>query len=196
MIKLAQKITDYMKVQGFKLFTNPGELNIIYVEGVNSDGSINSDEIDKWNDRRLVLNHQFDIVGNWAATTEPGRKYTNAPLNPSGAFRIAFGQYKSWCVGTHKNSHEALVQVAPVKGHRDINKDGFRTGDPIVVGNFGINQHWGGDSAVVGAWSAGCLVGQSKQGHREFMAIVKSDVRYQQDKNYIFWSTILAGDKL
>ena len=189
------RIVAYMKKQGYKLFVNPGELNIVYVEGVNWDGKLNSDRMNEWNDRRLILDHNLQVIGNWVATTEPGWKYTSHPLNPQGAFRIAFGQYQAWRVGTHKD-HEALVQVAPVKGHRDRNKDGFRTGDPVVNGNFGINQHWGGDSPVVGPWSAGCLVGQTRTGHREFMKLVKSDVRYRQDNNYIFWTTVLPGDKL
>lgn len=189
----AKKISDYMVNRGYKLFTNPGELNIIYVEGVNADGTPNADRMNEWNDRRLVLNHNLEIVGNWAATTEPGWKYTVKPLNPKGAFRIAFGQYKAWKVGTHKD-HEALVQVAPVKGHRDRDKNGFRTGDPVVTGTFGINQHWGGDALKVDAWSAGCLVGQTRVGHRQFLKLVKSDIRYQPD--YIFWTTVLPGDKL
>ncbi|GET44168.1 hypothetical protein [Microseira wollei] len=195
MSNFAKKIAEYMTSQGYKLFTNPGELNIIYVEGVNADGVVNSDQMNKWNDRRLVLNHDLQIIGNWAATTEPGWNYTAKPLNPMGAFRIAFGQYKAWIVGIHKD-HEALVQVSPVRGHQDRNKDGFRTGDSVVNGTFGINQHWGGDAATVGAWSAGCLVGQSRQGHRQFMQMVKTDARYRENPNYVFWTTVLPGDKL
>lgn len=191
----ASRIVAYMKKQGYKLFVNPGELNIIYVEGVDTDGLPNADQMNEWNDRRLILDYKLEIIGNWLATTEPGFKYTAAPLNPMGAFRIAFGQYKAWRVGQHKD-HEALVQVAAVPGHRDRNKDGLRTGDPEVSGLYGINQHWGGDAAKIGAWSAGCLVGQSREGHRQFMRLVKSDTRYQKDKTYTFWSTVLPGDKL
>jgi hypothetical protein len=194
-MNFSDKIVRYMKTQGYKLFINPGELNIVYVEGVNKNGGPIPDLMDEWNDRRLILDHRLEIVGNWLATTEPGRRYTVVPLNPMGAFRIAFGQYQAWRIGHHKD-HEALVQAAPVRGHRDKNKDGFRTGDPEVTGLYGINQHWGGDAARVGAWSAGCLVGQSREGHRQFMQLVKSDVRYQRDRNYTFWTTILPGDKL
>lgn len=190
----AKKISDYMTAQGYKIFTNPGELNIVYVEGVNADGTLNIDRMNEWNDLRLVLNHNMEVVGDWLATTEPGWKYTKQPLNSQGAFRIAFGQYQAWRVGQHKD-HEALVQVAQVRGHRDRNKDGFRTGDPVVNGTFGINQHWGGDARAVDGWSAGCLVGRTRVGHRQFMKLVKSDIRYR-DSNYIFWTTILPGDKL
>lgn len=191
-IKTQQKLDQ-------KIFVEPGELNIVYVEGIGLDGTVNKDAMNEWNDIRLVYSIQQGVpefLGKWKATTEPGWKYTLAPLNPGGAFRIAFGQYKAWSVGWHKD-HEALVQVREVKGHRDRNKDGFRTGDRVVSGSeFGINQHWGYDMQQVNGASAGCLVGQSKEGHREFMSIVKTDARYQENSNYVYWTAILDGSKL
>lgn len=182
------------------IFSKLEELNIVYIEGVDLDGKLNDDRMNEWNDVRLIYRIQKcgvpEVLGKWKATSEPGIKYTLNPLNSGGCFRIAFGQYKSWAVGWHKD-HEALVQVGEVRGHRDRNQDGFRTGDPIVVGsNFGINQHWGYDMPRVDGASAGCLVGQTKDGHREFMKIVKTDPRYQTDKNYVFWTSILDGSKL
>lgn len=103
--------------------------------------------------------------------------------------------YKSWSVGYHGN-HQALVQVAPIQVCRDFNKDFTRVGDSVDVGLFGVNQHWGGDASVIGKWSAGCLVGQSIKGHQEFMKLVKQDARYEADKNYVFWTTVIAGDDL
>jgi hypothetical protein len=205
-IKTQQKL-------GQKIFTDPGELNIIYVEGVDLDGTVNADKMNEWNDVRLVYRIQQsgipELLGKWKATTEPGWKYTLAPLNPDGAFRIAFGQYKAWVVGMH-HDHEALVQlwepgenignglkVGELKGYRDKNKDGFRTGDKVVVGTgWGVNQHWGYNMAHVDGASAGCLVGQSKDGHVEFMKIVKRDARFAANNNYIFWTSVLDGSKL
>jgi hypothetical protein len=183
---------------GMKVFINPGELNIVYVEGCDFSGTPNKDTMNEWNDIRLVYRidkNSPKLLGAWKATTEPGWKYTASPLNPAGAFRIAFGQYKAWQVGWHKN-HEALVQVENVKGYRDRNKDGFRTGDLPVTGLFGINQHWGYDMPQVDGASAGCLVGQSKSGHLEFMGIIKSDIRYLSDNKYIFWTSVLDGSKI
>ncbi|MGI8500426.1 MAG: hypothetical protein ACR2LR_04720 [Hassallia sp.] len=184
---------------GQKVFSGNDKLNIVYVEGVNLDGTINGDEMNQWNDLRLVYKVVDDkplLLDKWVATTEPGLKYTINPLNPGGAFRIAFGQYQAWSIGWHKD-HEALVQVGEIKGHRDRNKDGFRTGDAVVTGSdFGVNQHWGYDMPEIDGASAGCLVGKSKFGHRQFMQIVKSDVRYQNDKNYVFWTAVLDGTKL
>lgn len=191
-----------MKAQDYFVAEGQGKFNIVYVEGCSQDGTPNLDSFNKWNDRRLVIeiiNDKPTIIGNWLATTEPGDHYTFHPMNSGGAARILFGQYQSWQVGIHGNSdpHEALVQTAgSVKVCRDLNKDGVRTGDKVEDGWFGINQHWGYDMAEVGRSSAGCLVGQSRQGHREFMKLIKQDIRYQADKKYPFMSTIIPGDKI
>lgn len=193
----ASRVIKRMLDLNYKVFLDD-ELNIVYMEGINLDGTVNTDKPDQWNDLRTVIKVSGNpkIIGCWQATTEPGVYYTNNPLNSGGAARIAFGQYKAWKIGTHKN-HEALVQVGgPVTVMRDGNGDGFRTGDPKNVGYFGINQHWGGDASSIGRWSAGCLVGQSKDGHREFIRLIKTDSRYQQNSDYIFWTTILDGSKL
>ncbi|HAX75759.1 MAG TPA: peptidoglycan-binding protein [Cyanobacteria bacterium UBA11372] len=195
---LASRIIRYMQAKNYFVAIGAGRYNIVYVEGANADGVPNSDLMNEWNDRRIVIEIPGSkplIKGNWIATSEPGWTYTAKPLNSQGAFRIAFGQYKAWKVGTHKD-HEALVQVASVKGHRDRDKNGFRSGDPMVTGSFGINQHWGGNATKVGPWSAGCLVGQSRQGHRDFMKLIKQDQRYLLSRNYLFMSTVIGADDL
>ncbi|MDZ8140831.1 MAG: hypothetical protein RM049_37020 [Nostoc sp. DedQUE04] len=36
------------------------------------------------------------------ASTEPGKYYTENPMNSNGAFRIAFGNYQdAWKIGKH-----------------------------------------------------------------------------------------------
>ena len=184
-----------MERKGYQVDRGPGEVNIVYVEGMNPDGTANADEANKWNDLRLVIRFEGGvprIVGEWAATTEPGRYWTENPMSPLGAARIEFGQYKSWQVGMHRNNHEALVQTGgEVTVCRDLNKDGQRTGDKRQTGEFGINQHWGYDLPEVDKASAGCLVGQSKDGHRQFMALVKSDPRYQANRKYVFATAVL-----
>jgi hypothetical protein len=193
-------IVEYCGKCGYKLFTGYQQVNILYVEGMDVDGNINSDEPNQFNDVRLVLGAGMQLLGVWSATTEPGRWYTQNPMNRKGAARIAFGQYKAWAVGRHGNSepHEALVQVGEVIVYRDQNKDGLRTGDTIDRGLFGINQHWGYDLPLdnVGLASAGCLVGRTRQGHREFMAIIKTDPRYLNDRQFIFTTTVIPADKL
>lgn len=193
----AAKIAKYMLSQGY--WIDATNLNIIYVEGIDPNGTPNADKMNEWNDLRSLLkieNKIPKIVDHWKATTEPGWKYTNTPLNPDGAFRIAFGQYKAWRVGRHK-THEALVQCGEIVGYRDKNKDGFRTGDRLVRGSsWGVNQHNGYNLSYVDGASAGCLVGRSIEGHEEFMKLIKSDTRYQVNLNYVFLTTIIPGDAL
>lgn len=202
MNNLATRVVEYMRSKRYLLFNGTQHCNIIYIEGMNANGTLNSDAPNCFNDRRLVLQTRDgipQIIGNWEATTEPGSHYTYSPMNPLGAARIKFGQYTSWRVGLHgRDRHEALVQVAPVSVHRDFNKDFMRTCDRIDTGLFGINQHWGYDLPLnnISTASAGCLVGRSRGGHREFMNFVKSDVRYKKDPYFIFTTTIIPGDEL
>lgn len=200
---LASRIIKYMQRKGYQIATKPQEYNIVYVEGIDTNGRLNRDDPNQFNDRRLVI--QFlegkpSIIGNWEATTEPGYYYTHKPMNPKGAARIAFGQYKAWRVGMHGYSdrHEALVQVGKVKVHRDANRDMIRTGDLIEEGFFAINQHWGYDMPRrnIRLASAGCLVGRTRQGHREFMKLIKQDRRYQLNNHYLFLTAIIPGDDL
>ncbi|MEH2069482.1 MAG: peptidoglycan-binding protein [Nostoc sp.] len=200
---IASKIVKYMQAKNYEIFTNPKEYNIVYLEGVNEDWTLNKDTPNQFNDRRIVIEVVDGIpkiVNHWQATTEPGKWYTYNPMNPGGAARIKFGQYKAWAVGIHGNSepHEALVQVAPITVHRDFNKDFQRTGDKLDTGIFAVNQHYGYDAPVndIKNASAGCLVGRRREGHREFMAIVKQDRRYLANRNYVFYSTVIPGDDL
>lgn len=197
---IQNRIVNYCQKQNYVLSRDPGQKNIIYVEDMDSDGDLNTSDANEFNDLRLVFDHNLSCVGCWEATTEPGKWYTQRPMNPLGAFRIAFGQYKAWKVGFHGNSdpHESLIQVAAVDGFRDANKDMMRTGDRKVSGLFGINQHWGYDlpSNDIGKASAGCLVGRSRKGHRQFMEIVKSDPRYRADRNYLFSTIVIPGNEI
>ena len=139
----SKKILDYCKDKKYPI----GNFNIIYIEGCDIDARLNDDTFNQFNDVRSIFNSQ-KCLDCWQATTEPGAWYTDNPMNPNGAFRIAFGYHKdAWEIGLHGNSepHEALVQVEEVLGYRDYNRDGMRTGDFLDKGLFGINQHWGYD---------------------------------------------------
>jgi hypothetical protein len=203
----ASRIIKYMQTKGYEIATGTKEYNIVYVEGVDGNGKLNPDQPNHFNDRRLViqiLEGKPKIIGNWEGTTEPGYHYTYRPISAyarqKGTARIKFGQYKAWRVGIHGTSdrHEALVQVAPITVHRDFNKDMFRTGDKLDTGLFAINQHWGYDLPRnnISFASAGCLVGRSKEGHREFMELIKQDKRYQLNRQYTFVTTVIPGDEL
>jgi lysozyme family protein len=195
---LASRIIAAMEAKGYRVDKGPGEVNIIYVEGMNPDGSVNDNKPNVFNDLRTVIrfeNGQPKIVGAWEGTTEPGRRWTENPMNSGGAARIAFGQYRAWQLGMH-HDHEALVQTGgQVTVCRDLNKDYSRAGDRLDTGWFGINQHWGYDlpKQDLGGSSAGCLVGRSKAGHRQFMAIVKSDPRFIRDDGFRFRAAVLPA---
>ncbi len=198
-------IISAMQRSRYFVCRHPDCWNIVYVEGMGIDGTLNDDRPDAFNDLRLVFRITDSGIPEfhcWEATTEPGNQFTFTPENSAGAARIAFRQFKSWSVGLHPSrrdpKHEALVQTKPVTVHRDFNKDHMRTGDRLDRGLFGINQHWGYDlpAGEIRNASAGCLVGRSTAGHREFMALLKKDARYRASKGYRFVAAILAGDRL
>ncbi len=198
---LAGRIVAAMARHGYWFSRHPECLTIVYIEGMDLDGTANANTANAFNDARLLLGVDAagtpSVVHAWDGTTEPGRTFTEQPLDAGGAARIAFGQYKSWVIGTHhagtSDAHEALVQVADVSVCRDLNKDYSRDGDAVRTGQFGINQHWGYDLPAnnVSNASAGCLLGRTKQGHRDFMAALKTDARYQANSAYRFMTAVL-----
>ncbi|MBP6825623.1 MAG: hypothetical protein KA165_03590 [Saprospiraceae bacterium] len=201
--RLAKRILRCLRAKNFWIARSPNAYNIVYIEGVNSDGNENADHFDEWNDRRFVIRikpgGKPEIVINDQATTEPGKFYTNNPENAQGAARIAFGQYKAWVDGLHKGVQPALVQRAEVRVHRDLDKNGKRSkSDPVDVGDwFGINQHSTSPNVtpqLIGKYSAGCLVGQEYAAHLKFLSTVRKDFRYKLNKGYLFISAVIAGD--
>ena len=200
----AERIVNYMDREKYQIFKEKGQKNIVYLEGADPGGKVNDDRPNYFNDLRIII--AFDrlfkpvIEGIYIASTEPGFYYTDNPMNPRGAARIKFGQYRAWQVGIHGNSspHEALVQVEEVGVHRDYNRDMKRTGDEIDWGLFGINQHWAYNYPIedIADSSAGCLVGRLWDEHLDFMSRVKSDPRYVLNPNFIFSTTIIDRTKL
>lgn len=195
------RVYKYMKLKGYAIAEGAGQFNIVYVEDVDVNGGYVPDMPDKWNSRRLILEvvagkPQFCTgnKANWDATTEPGKYYTQHPMNPNGAFRIAFGQFKkAWQFGIHKD-HEALIQCGTISGYRDSQQTYKRYGQLYSGSDFAVDQHWGYDYGLdsVQNASAGCLVGRLKSGHREFMAILHSDTR----KISTWDTTIIDGKEL
>ena len=186
----SSRILKYCQSQKYPI----KNFNIIYIEGLTINGSLNGDEPNQFNDVRAIFDDKR-CLDCWQATCEPGSWYTDYPMNSEGAFRIDFGYHKdAWEIGVHGNSdpHEALVQVGEVRGYRDANCDMVRSGDREVRGYYGINQHWGYDMPPndIGQASAGCLVGRSRHGHREFMAYCrKSGIG-------LFSTIVLPADKI
>lgn len=199
---LAQKIVAAAERRGALIDRKPGEINIVYVEGMDADGTPNRNRVNAFDDLRCVIDFvdgEPRILGAWDATTAPGERYTYQPINSDGAAVIALGYQMAWQVGMHPMSnpnHLALVQTGgKVRLSRDKNKDFAREGDVVQSDYFGINQHWGYDKPKtdIGAASAGCLVGRTKDGHREFMKLVQSDPRYIADSAHIFGTTVVTA---
>jgi hypothetical protein len=206
----ASRMVRYLQVKKLFVARLPGFFTIVYVEGTDKSGRHNTDTFNVFNDRRTVFH--FDKSGrpvmdlNVLCTTEPGRFFTQTPLNPHGAARIAFGQYKAWAIGVHHpeakapRRHEALVQAGNVSIFRDKNKDGIRPGDKqFTVGSgAGINQHSGLNQPAgdIGKLSAGCLVGQNDAEHKKFMKVLRGDPRFVANSSYKFMTAVIAGDDL
>lgn len=203
--RLAKRVLRYMDQSGYWIARGPDMFNIVYLEGMNGDGTLNDDAFNTWNDRRLAIRiapgGRPEMWVNDLATSEPGEYYTLHPKHPHGAARIAFGQYKAWKMGLHHGLQPALVQRGLLRVYRDHNKDGKRNRtDPIDIGSeFHLNQHTTIDGPVsdfVKKFSAGCLVGRSYQWHLSFLDILKQDTRFRRNDQYLFMSTIIAGDEL
>jgi hypothetical protein len=198
---LAGKMARAMQANNYWIARHPDCLNVLYIEGLNPDGSLNDNRNNVFNDLRVVLRVNADgvpeIVGKWEATTEPSRKFTLEPLNPGGAFHIKFGQYKAWIKGWY-HTHKALIQVGEIEGYRDPHKTFIRDFNyPVRGADFGVHHHWGYDKPHddMGNSTAGCLVGRSTVGHREFMEAVLADPRYNANPAYRFVAAVMpAGD--
>ncbi len=199
---LAERIINAMERNRYRIDREPRRVNIVYVEGMSPDGVPNDDLPNEFNDAKFVIRFVQGvpvIAGSWEATTEPGKYWTVNRMNAKGTARIAFGQYESWQLGLHRGEHEALVQTGgTVTVHRDDDENYIRPADPADTGWFGINQHWGYDlpRGDVGSASAGCLVGRTRQGHREFMQLAKTDERFLADNRHRFSTTIIPASEL
>lgn len=167
-----KRLIAYLNYLGYPV----DAINIVYLEGSDPDSwKAIADPIDKWNDVRILIRNTGEVLMSCSATTEPGLHYTQNPMNPRGAARIAFGYHKNcWMLGKHY-SQDALVQASPIKVHRDLNKDGKRTGDKVTAEpGMGLNQHTTSNAPTnVGRWSAGCLVGRYPATHQRFMTICR-----------------------
>lgn len=179
-------------------------INTVYLEGVSLDGTRNSDRADEWNDLcvwfKVSPSGSVTEIGRAVCTTEPGRHYTTHPLHPEGCARLAFGQYKAWMPGLHQRVQPALVQVAPLKVHRDRDRSMTRSkADPVrIVNGAGINQHTTGPGftpSKVGPWSAGCLVKRDYREHIDWLDVCKADYR-EKAGGYVHVATLLDGSKV
>lgn len=203
--ELALRIVAHMKQNNMIVHDTPGHLNIVYLEGVSTDLTLNDNAIDVWNDLSLLIDHTSEgvprIVFSAAATTDPGRASTISThaARLGGVARITLGQHFAWRMGYHRfarsqRQHPALVQCSTVLAHRDANKDGKRLGDAISKA-YGINQHSTNPhykDGLVGFHSAGCLVRKLWADHLQFIKMLAKDPR-QRNTKFVWGTTILEG---
>lgn len=204
---IAKKITDFYEKNQWYISRGTDTFNVLFIEDITKDWKPHNGTLDKWDDLCVVWQCQHNGTANiikvWdKVTTEPGRFYTVNPCNINGAARIAFGQYKAYMIGTHGSSrrtmHQGFREELPILVHRDLNKDGKRTGDKIQKGVFYCNWHStiGGNLNSIGRWSAGCSVFQDMGNFKEFLNLLKTDRRYQHDNGYAFIGAYAAGDEI
>ena len=194
----AGDVVRAMEAAGHWTCRHPKALNIVYVEDMGLDGLPNAEAGGMFNDARLLVRvgegGRPEIAGAWECSTDPSRFCAqDLPAGHTGLARIAYGQFKAWSVGLHQGTtpHEALVQTDRLAVHRDHRM----AGDLVCTGMFGIDQHWACERAAgdAGPPGAGGLVGRSRSGHREFMAMLRGDPRYAASRSYRFLTTILPA---
>lgn len=174
---LAEKIVAVCDKRKFPI-DRKGGLNIIGLEGVNPDGTFNNDTPDQWNDLMVLLKFVGGkpmIVWQGQSTTEPGRYYTDRPLNSAGAARLDTGFHDNlWSRGLHKG-YSAMVQTGSARLVRDGNRNHSRD-DKVSQENWkGVNWHtvYGGFSSIsIGRWSAGCCVSINRPNFDKAMDII------------------------
>lgn len=205
---LAARLAAFCEsVYGTEFSLGINHMHILYLEGCTAQTlEPNPDAADKFNDARIILRFSeagvAEIVFAAPATSEPGLSATHdlKSARLGGVARIAIGFHKEkWKMGYHKSTnHPALVQCAPITVHRDANKDGKRTGDPVTVDVVGLNQHGtrpGIPPTIVGGYSYGCLVGQDWIQHISFITLLKQDPRYIADGLFKFSTTVVDYGK-
>ena len=195
---LAEKVEACCEERDFPLYKEPGEVNIIAIEGMHLDGELNPDSNDKWNDTVGILcfregKPHFDLLCK--ATTEPGYYYTHNPPIPEGVARLDTGYHQHlWQIGQHRG-YEALAQNGnEARLVRDRNRN-YRRDDKVSYERWrGINLHttkttgWTGSASPesIGKWSAGCVVIYSPDQFLRLIELVKDSTQYKMSSKFAF----------
>ncbi|MBI0536234.1 peptidoglycan-binding protein [Roseomonas sp. KE2513] len=203
---LAGRIAAALLRRGDWICRHPDCTNIIYVEGLDTQGRRTPRRPDHFDDLRLLLRvapgGRPEIAGAWTATTAPGRPAVEEPAEPAGAPRLRHGQHRAWVVGRTAigtpQEQEALVQLTPLPVTRDANRDFHRADDPEGEELLIIDQHGGlgAPQDEVGGAGAGCLVGREQDGHRAFMAALRADPRWIVNNAHVFTTSVLGADEV
>ena len=183
-------------------------VNIIGLEGLNPDFTLNDDKPNHFNDLFILLginkDGKFRYLQKSVGTTEPSSHYTYNRINSKGAARIEIDvkHEKIWQFGYHgrgNGRHLALLQIGnAVCVRRDHNQDFARTGDKLDCGYHGINFHCGYDNPTtnIGRASAGCQVIRSRKEHAASMEHLKRDYYYTRNNKHRFSYICLDASKV
>lgn len=174
-----EKLSSAVRYLGYKWFDDGDyNLNLIGIRAPNREAGT-------FDDLFAVGFRQggVPIVLCFPCTTDPGKRYLQSPLVPSGTAILAPGQYRGmWQIGMHRSKYAALVQRGPCTVYRDNNRDGILDDGPVAeTGYFGINLHRASPSqrAIdVADWSAGCQVIPDPADFDLIMAIASQGARH------------------
>ena len=178
---LVQLLTDIAAKKGYSIF-NKGDYNL-NIWNIRSTSKLSN----SFDDVQVIFYYDNDKlkVKTFRITTDPGKDSLLKPRNSSGTFILKPNQYKGcWKLGYHKGKtdHPALVQIAPVTGYRDRNKNDILDMDDrtIVTGMYGINCHRASAWRLleyVGLYSEGCQVHYDPNRYnKEFISLIQDAI--------------------
>ncbi len=181
MDKLKQ-IIKVMTLKGYKVFesdSKPFNLNIVGIRESNPTTNLFNDTISIF----WKYEKRWNFV-DFQATTLPGLKYLETPMNPKGCAILVPNQYQGvWELGLHNGKYEALVQrKGEVEVYRDENEDQSydMASNSRESGYFGINIHKAseGERNTVDGYSAGCQVFQNSDEYDIFIDLCKKGEKF------------------
>ena len=137
------QIKEAVTSLGYLWFDNGNyNLNIVGIRNSETDNQI-TNKFDDW----VTISYKVDdtpFTEIFAATTDPGKYYSENLLNSRGVAILKPGQYRSsHMIGLHQGKYEALKQKAPVQVYRDNNRDTEYDliEENLQEGIYGINIH-------------------------------------------------------
>jgi len=127
----------------------------------------------------------IDNIVTYSATTDPGKFYTQNPMDGKRTAIMCPGQHKNvYAKGLHQGKYEALKQVREIPFYQDVNKDLIIDTESIKSQLIGANIHGTKDDFKpwrIGKFSAGCQVIEMWDDYMEFMNIIKNSIYKEFD---------------
>jgi len=124
-----------------------------------------------WGEKRI------DNIVTFPATTDPGKFYTQNPIDGKRTAILVTGQYFNvYAMGLHQGRYEALKQIRKMSFYQDVNKDLIIDTENIKSQLIGANLHGTKPDFQpwrVGKFSAACQVLEMWNDFQELMGIVK-----------------------